>query len=106
MEQRILGRVLEGARPGVGPIRNTVEVRVAIEASADRNQTERREKPGIDALRVIEARLLLIAAFERGARPELRSNRAAILEMPDLVGEGDVVRVGRPRHARVLAGGG
>ena len=33
-------------------------------------------------------------------------DRVAVLEVADLVGEGDVVAVRRPRHARVLARGG
>src|SRR5207302_4896549 len=78
---------------------DTVEVVVGRDAASDRD--ERRES-GIEAAVVVpvEARLTVARA-----RASLGGDAVAVLEVPDLVREGDVVRMRRPWDARVLARG-
>src|ERR1700722_17035686 len=99
---RIAERILEGPGPGVVAVRDAVEVLIRIDAAPDVNES-RGNLRGIEAEFIVDSRR--IACRVRGARPDSCRNRAAILEVPDLIREHDVVRVGRPRYAGAFAGG-
>src|SRR5437762_2763204 len=105
MQRTIQLRVGQRSRPGV-LVGHAVKVGVVAEASA--NLYVRRSSG-------IKAEIVVLGATKGGiqivhpvlgAASTLGVNRVAILEVADLVRERDVVRVGCPRHTRVLAGGG
>ncbi len=56
MEERIEEWVPEGARPDVLPVRDAIEIGIGIDTAADRNQSDRGEKPRVNALAVVYSR--------------------------------------------------
>src|SRR6266852_1337149 len=105
MESSIKGRVRVGARPNV-LVGHAVEVIVQPEAAADLDSSrlEGRLKGRREAEIVVPVHAGWVADARRCAVAGLARDGIAVLEVPDLVREGGVVRMRRPRYACVLAG--
>ena len=100
MQPRRPARVGQRARPGL-LVRDAVEVVVGADAAAD---LDPQRLLGSEAADVVAVRPVLVARRRLGAGPVRVDDAGAVLEVADLVGEGHVVGVGRPRHPGVLAG--
>src|SRR5437667_11838676 len=102
-------RVGERSRPDQ-LVRHAIKVEIGGEAAANRYQPENTGKCRVKAPEIVfrYSRKTVIQVMHTilSAASALATDRIAVLEVADLVGEGDVVRVGGPWHSRVLAGGG
>src|SRR5437667_1864120 len=102
-------RVGERSRPDQ-LVRNTSKVEIGGEAAANRYQPENTGKRCGKAPKIIFCpsgkTVIQVMHTILSTRPPFTLDAIAIFEVADLVGEGDVVRVGGPWHSRVLAGGG
>ncbi len=86
-------------------IGDTVELDIGIETTTDRNQPERGGKGGVKAEVLVASGAGWVTSAGGSASASFRAHRVAVLEMSDFVGKSCVVRMSRPRHSSVLAGG-
>ena len=94
--QRVIG---DGTGPGK-PIFRTIEVNICAEAAAD---LDKGGIAGIEAANIVGVNSCRIGHPGGSADSRVRVGRIAIFEVPDLIREGNIVGVCRPRHASVLA---
>src|SRR5262249_5289530 len=107
MQRPILGDVGVGPWPGVG-IRGAVEVSTEGDgrlAATDLDQCGLRAVEAPVVVRVQTTTPCVSATSNEAIACRNAIGLVAVLEMPDLIGEGDIVRVGSPWDARALARG-